>query len=218
MPNPSPLLPSVNSNSQHAISDVLSPSILFEGLIDASHWDDDCDKLQQPHAPSGANHATEDTSDEDETAISASDLDPIIELKRKLAHLELSNAAINAENDQLKRDLGELAIEQLRIREASLQGSSVDSAETIASLPYLFKPTDFYFNVLHSSRMPSHRDICNDDGERLLAAGATWDMITNHELFKCGLVDIAEVSDILKSEARCDGQGPVMLRGLLLKR
>jgi hypothetical protein len=46
-------------------------------------------------------------------------------------------------------------------------------------------------------------------GSRLLAAGATWDFIISHPLFKKGLVDVSSVSERLKSLAKCDGQGPV---------
>jgi hypothetical protein len=49
----------------------------------------------------------------------------------------------------------------------------------------------------------------SEDGEKLLAAGATWDLIINHELFRRGVVDVARVSDRLKHLAKCDGQGPV---------
>lgn len=45
-------------------------------------------------------------------------------------------------------------------------------------------------------------------GQRLLSAGATWDFIQAHPLFKDGMVDIADVSDRLKGLAECDGMGP----------
>ena len=45
-------------------------------------------------------------------------------------------------------------------------------------------------------------------GERLLDAGATWDLIQEHELFKKGLVDIGDVCERLKKLAQCNGQGP----------
>lgn len=51
--------------------------------------------------------------------------------------------------------------------------------------------------------------MLSENGERLLAAGATWEFIINHELFKKGLVDLAKVSEILRPQAKCDGQGPV---------
>lgn len=77
--------------------------------------------------------------------------------------------------------------------------------------PTEYRPTDFYSDVLqdHANKIPSHRIIIGADGERLLAAGATWDYIITHELFKRGLVDVGSVSEQLKGKARCDGQGPV---------
>lgn len=44
-------------------------------------------------------------------------------------------------------------------------------------------------------------------GEPLLGAGATWDYIQQHELFRKGLVDVGDVCERLKAFARCDGQG-----------
>jgi AP-1-like transcription factor len=46
------------------------------------------------------------------------------------------------------------------------------------------------------------------DGKRLLAAGAAWDLIQRHELYRRGMVDIAEVIRRLKGKAACDGRGP----------
>lgn len=51
--------------------------------------------------------------------------------------------------------------------------------------------------------------VDDDSGEPLLSAGATWDYIQGHELFKKGLVDVGDVCERLKKMARCDGQGPV---------
>lgn len=54
-------------------------------------------------------------------------------------------------------------------------------------------------------------------GERLLAAGAAWDLIVGHELSQRGLVDVGVVSEKLKKFARCDGQGPVFEEGLVIQ-
>lgn len=51
--------------------------------------------------------------------------------------------------------------------------------------------------------------IDDETGEPLLGAGATWDYIQAHELFRKGLVDVGDVCERLKKMARCDGQGPV---------
>ena len=85
-----------------------------------------------------------------------------------------------------------------------------NSSPTVTG-PMSYNPKDFYSNVLqnHANKTPSHRIVESENGERLLAAGATWDLIINHDLFKRGLVDIGQVSERLKPQAKCDGQGPV---------
>ncbi len=74
-----------------------------------------------------------------------------------------------------------------------------------------YSPTDFYTDVLqaHDNKTPSHRIVTSGTGERLLAAGATWDYIIKHPLYIRGLVDVGDVSEMLKKKAKCDGQGPV---------
>jgi len=57
--------------------------------------------------------------------------------------------------------------------------------------------------------VPSHRVVVSENGEKLLAAGATWDYIIKHPLFLQGRVDVGDVSERLKKKAKCDGQGPV---------
>jgi AP-1-like transcription factor len=85
--------------------------------------------------------------------------------------------------------------------------------------PMRFNPTDFYSDLLanHTNKTPSHRVVESETGERLLAAGATWDLIVNHAAFKKGLVDVGDVSERLKSKARCDGQGPVFEESEVLR-
>jgi AP-1-like factor len=132
------------------------------------------------------------------------------DLEAKLAGLEAAQQQSSIENERLKRDLQKISTENEILRATSQTGHGSISPEP-ATGPLRFKPTDFYSNVLqnHTNKSPSHRIVTSDDGERLLAAGATWDFIISHELFKKGLVDIADVSERLKNCARCDGQGPV---------
>ncbi|KAJ0130580.1 Zinc-type alcohol dehydrogenase-like protein [Fusarium oxysporum f. sp. albedinis] len=132
------------------------------------------------------------------------------DLEAKLAGLEAAQQQSSLENERLKRDLQKISTENEILRATSRMSHGSISPEP-ATGPLRFKPTDFYSNVLqnHTNKSPSHRIVTSDDGERLLAAGATWDFIISHELFKKGLVDIADVSERLKNCARCDGQGPV---------
>lgn len=55
------------------------------------------------------------------------------------------------------------------------------------------------------------------EGERLLAAGAAWDFIQNHELFKRGMIDITDVTERLKGRASCDGRGPAFKESEVLR-
>lgn len=93
------------------------------------------------------------------------------------------------------------------------------AAPTTTTGPMQYNPTDFYSDLLqnHTNKTPSHRIVESAAGERLLAAGATWDYIINHEMFKRGLVDVGDVSLRLKSQAKCDGQGPVFEERVVLK-
>ena len=62
----------------------------------------------------------------------------------------------------------------------------------------------------------AHRvSICPLTGQRLLSAGATWDYIQAHQLFKDGLVDIADVTERLKGTSACDGTGPAFKEELV---
>lgn len=89
--------------------------------------------------------------------------------------------------------------------------NTTHSPEPLTTGPMRYSPTDFASKLLasHDNKTFSHRIAFSNDGQRLLAAGASWDLIIGHELYKQGLVDIASVSDHLKTRAVCDGQGPV---------
>jgi hypothetical protein len=82
-----------------------------------------------------------------------------------------------------------------------------------------YSPTDFYFNLMpDGAAAPGspllHRvTVCPVTGENLLDAGATWDLIQSHELYKLGRLDIEDVTDRLKGMAQCDGQGPAFKEG-----
>lgn len=136
------------------------------------------------------------------------------DLEAKLASLEAAQQETATENEKLKRDLQKMSTENEILRATSSMGgynSSSGQSMTTTTGPMQYNPTDFYSNVLslHPNKTPSHRIVTSEDGERLYAAGATWDFIIGHELYKKGLVDIADISNRLKHQAKCDGQGPV---------
>ena len=241
--------------SQHPTLDVVSPSMMFEGLMDTNHGYDQItlttptaddilwwfgEQIQQTRSRStsvssggtetpllGAltptrartsragtdapsqlgvsttlrNNDTQDATDEDESSLGATR-----ELEARLAAIELSQLALNAENDRLRRDLERLAVER-KIIEAVSTPPILD----VTSGPVAYNPVDFYGNILRmqSVKAPSHRIVIGDEGGRLLAAGATWDLIVGHDLFKRGLVDVGDALGWLKCKARSDGQGIV---------
>ncbi|KAK7748393.1 AP-1-like transcription factor [Diatrype stigma] len=138
------------------------------------------------------------------------------DLEAKLASLEAAQNQTASENEKLKRDLQKISTENEILRATSnMQGHSGSLSPPggvpTTTGPMQYNPTDFYSDLLanHANKTPSHRIVESDSGERLLAAGATWDLIINHELFKRGMVDVADVSERLKPQAKCDGQGPV---------
>ncbi|CAN8100108.1 unnamed protein product [Discula destructiva] len=138
------------------------------------------------------------------------------DLEAKLASLEAAQQETFSENEKLKRDLQKVSTENEILRATSSVrgdggGGSPSHQAVMTTGPMEYNPTDFYSNVLalHPNKHPSHRIVSSDSGERLYAAGATWDLIINHDLYKKGLVDIADISNRLKHKAKCDGQGPV---------
>lgn len=88
--------------------------------------------------------------------------------------------------------------------------------------PYHYTPKDqgrFFDDVLapHDNKTVSHRITHDVDGGRLLAAASAWDFIMEHELVKSGRVDVVMVSDLLKTQAKCDGMGPVFAENAILQ-
>ncbi|KAK1710459.1 bZIP transcription factor [Colletotrichum lupini] len=135
------------------------------------------------------------------------------DLEAKLANLEAEAQQKSTENERLKREMQKISTENEILRATSSMNGHHSSAspEPRTTGPMHYNPKDFYTDLLapHNNKTPSHRVAISSDGERLLAAGATWDFIISHPLFKRGLVDVGDVSERLKNQARCDGQGPV---------
>ncbi|EHA46414.1 hypothetical protein MCOR02_000790 [Pyricularia oryzae] len=139
------------------------------------------------------------------------------DLEAKLADLEAAQQQAATENEKLKRDLQKISTENEILRATSHSGGAGGSpshshgSPPLETGPMRYNPTDFYSDVLdgHDNKTFSHRISLSSDGERLYDAGATWDLIVNHDLYKQGLVDVAEISNSLKGLAKCDGQGPV---------
>ncbi|KAH8167883.1 hypothetical protein CIB48_g402 [Xylaria polymorpha] len=144
------------------------------------------------------------------------------DLEAKLASLEAAQSQTATENEKLRREMQKISTENEILRATSSvhaqHNGSMSPVAGITTGPMQYNPTDFYSDLLqnHANKTPSHR-IVESGGERLLAAGATWDYIISHDLFKKGLVDVADVSERLKCQAKCDGQGPVFEERAVLK-
>jgi hypothetical protein len=133
------------------------------------------------------------------------------ELEARLAALEKDSAIVAEENERLKLQLHKAATQNEILRAISVRSYRGGSELLSNTSPMRYSPTDFYTEVLfaHENENPSHRILTSDTGERLLAAGATWDYIIKHPLYMRGLVDVGDVSERLKHVAKCDGIGPV---------
>ncbi|KAL9114941.1 MAG: hypothetical protein Q9227_001184 [Pyrenula ochraceoflavens] len=150
------------------------------------------------------------------------------DLEQKLTTLEQTSSTFAAENERLKREIAKISTENEILRatnstppKSGAPRSSSPSPPTTTG-PQQFTPTDLYTSVLdpasgnvtQARRSPNHRIVVSEKtGERLLAAGATWDMILAHEMYEKGLVDVGDVCERLKKCAKCDGQGPVFEEG-----
>lgn len=144
------------------------------------------------------------------------------DLEAKLASLEAAQSQTASENEKLRREMQKMSTENEILRATSSahaqHNGSLSPVAGITTGPMQYNPSEFYDDLLqnHANKTPSHR-IVESGGERLLAAGSTWDYIINHDLFKKGLVDVADVSERLKCQAKCDGQGPVFEERAVLK-
>ncbi|KAI2639289.1 hypothetical protein GGS21DRAFT_506894 [Xylaria nigripes] len=146
------------------------------------------------------------------------------DLEAKLASLEAAQSQTATENEKLKREMQKMSTENEILRATSsahVQNARVSSSSPVSDIttgPMQYNSDDFYSHLLqnHQNKNRSHR-IVEAGGQRLLAAGATWDYIINHELFKKGLIDVGDVSDRLKFQAQCDGQGPVFPESVILQ-
>lgn len=150
--------------------------------------------------------------------------------------LEEASTSLQADNERLKRELAKFATENeiLRATSGSLHGRGAPDArqeEPTVTGPMKYSPTDFYTSLMPegsgwgpapgstpTAPPASHRvTVCQITGERLLDAGATWDFIQRHELFKAGQVNIGDVAERLKGLAQCNGQGPAFKEGEILR-
>ncbi|KAL2444263.1 hypothetical protein ABEF95_016277 [Exophiala dermatitidis] len=159
------------------------------------------------------------------------------DVEAKLSSLQEQTAALNGENERLRRELARMTTENeiLRATSGSVSVSSGSGSTPFGPLqpdemvgPLRFVPTDRRPPKAGSSGVTTpglengHKVALSDTfrtivavdgetGERVLSAGATWDYIQANELVRNGLVEVGDVCERLKKKARCDGRGPVFL-------
>lgn len=152
------------------------------------------------------------------------------DLELKLKSMDAHSTDLMTENERLKRELDRVATQNEILRATATprrappqeqshgahhEGPS--SPDGLTSGPMIYSPSTFNAAFAeHNTSGPeepiSHRiEISATTGERLLATGAAWDFIQQHELYRRGLVDIADVSEKLKEKVLCDGAGPTFL-------
>ena len=136
------------------------------------------------------------------------------DLENKLNSLSAHSTTLLTDNERLKRELQKLAT-QNEILRATTGPASQPPLRNIRSPspvhgPLQYSPTDFSAAVgVDPKQNPvSFKEYDDEDGEKLLSAGATWDFIQAHEWCRKGMVDIGDVCRRLKGRAACDGRGP----------
>ena len=152
----------------------------------------------------------------------------------KLRSIEAQSTDLLSDNERLRRELDRLATQNEILRATStpkrlpgqqhlhLDRESSDP-DSLAVGPMIYSPRTFNAAFAHdgvtSKDEPiSHRiAVSSITGERLLATGAAWDLIRNHDLYRRGMIDLGEVVDRLREKAICDGSGPSFPESEVLK-
>jgi AP-1-like factor len=158
------------------------------------------------------------------------------ELESKLNSLSAHSSNLLSDNEQLKLELQRLTAQNEILRATSahtqLQQQQEEQQEGQAQLhaqqprspspvhgPQTYSPTDFSAAVGLDAQehSPGYNSYGGEEGQRLLGASATWDLIQSHDLCRRGMVDIADVSRRLKGKAACDGRGPAFRESEVIK-
>ncbi|KAL4808884.1 hypothetical protein BDV18DRAFT_91116 [Aspergillus unguis] len=152
------------------------------------------------------------------------------DLEEKVSNLKQESSTLQADNERLQREIARYSTENEILRATSTSNTSRSSPHPNTSHnsrtarrsdadreenetetgPMIYSPTDFYSDLVPKGQLARlHRvTYCKVTGERLLDAGATWELIQGHEMFKKGVMDLAAVTAKLKGAAQCNGQGP----------
>ncbi|CAH0003478.1 unnamed protein product [Clonostachys byssicola] len=134
------------------------------------------------------------------------------DLEASLERLKNSQEKASEENEKLRIDLERMTRENQILKATSSRRQSVNSSADalITGPPMNFSQSSSPRSVVsgHKDKSSPHR-ATESAGQNLYSAGAAWDYIVAHSLFKRGLIDITGVSRYLQQRASCDGHGPV---------
>ncbi|EGU77563.1 hypothetical protein HZS61_011076 [Fusarium oxysporum f. sp. conglutinans] len=133
-------------------------------------------------------------------------------LEAKIAQLEVAQRQTSCENERLEKILHKMFLENASLRIAPHVSRS--SLPTESARLMHFNSKDLFSEVVrsHTNKSPFCQIRTSIDGESLLAADAAWDLIIGHKLFKKGLIDIGDVTDLLKHWR----QGPVFSKRAII--
>ena len=153
----------------------------------------------------------------------------------KLRSIEAQSTDLLSDNERLRRELERLATQNEILRATSTpkrlpgqqnlhrQVSESSDPDSLAAGPMIYSPRTF--NAAFADHGATNKDepishriaVSSITGERLLATGAAWDFIRNHDLYRRGMIDLGEVVDRLREKAICDGSGPSFPESDVLK-
>ena len=138
------------------------------------------------------------------------------ELESKLNSLEAHSSTLLTDNERLKRELAKLATQNEILRATTSShphpSSQPPRPPSPVAGPQTFAPTDFRADPIEHA-ISYRTQYSEETGERLLTAGATWELIQASEAYRKGTVDVGDVIRRLKGSARCDGSGPAFKEG-----
>ncbi|KAK4206466.1 putative bzip transcription factor protein [Rhypophila decipiens] len=126
------------------------------------------------------------------------------DLESRLKELEQTQQQTASENERLKRDLQRMSTENEILRATSMvngAGLPGSNGSPMVTGPMSYNPTAFYADVLqnHTKKTLSHSIVTSNNGGRLLAAGATWNIITSNDFLKRSLGPVFEERAILEA-------------------
>lgn len=133
-----------------------------------------------------------------------------------MQQLSSQSATLLSDNERLKRELDKLATQNEILRATSRPTIPLRPPSNTAQ--QTFSPVYFIAKIGEDpTKKISYEDFGGEPGDRLLSAGKAWQLIQESEKFKKGHLDVAEVCAKLNGQMECDGQGPAIREGKVLR-